>query len=140
MNQISDINERKKFIENIKYLQKKHKLTDNQFASLLNISTPTIQKWKQNNSLPSLPQLIKLSEIFNISINKLIGLEYLAKGNPNGYGKKGTTLSRWSQTELEILSSIPRNKIKYKDYITNLFPNRTYKAILRKYYTINKAN
>lgn len=39
----------------------------------------------------------------------------------------------WSKDEEVLLSSITRNKIKDKEYIRRLFPNRTYDAIYRKY-------
>ena len=46
-----------------------------QLAQKLNVSKQTISNWENNNILPSVEMLIKLSQIFSVSTDYLLGLD-----------------------------------------------------------------
>ena len=50
-------------------------MTQGQLASLLFLSQDTISLWELGKSFPDIPSLIKLSKIFNVSTDYLLGLE-----------------------------------------------------------------
>ena len=59
----------------IRELRKEKKMTQGQLASLLFLSQDTISLWELGKSFPDIPSLIKLSKIFNVSTDYLLGLE-----------------------------------------------------------------
>lgn len=72
----------------LKYLREKKKMTQKEVAKFLHLTPQTISKWELDKSYPDLEQLVTLSELYNIRIDKLLGqakpsfLDYLA--NPDG--------------------------------------------------------
>lgn len=61
------------FGERIKYLRRKNNLKQEDLAILLKVTHPTVSKWELEKAEPSIEFLIKLSEIFNVSIDYLVG-------------------------------------------------------------------
>ena len=61
--------------ERIKELREQKGMTQQQLADLLFVSNKTISKWEKNDNEPDSEMLVKLSEIFNIT------LDYLLKGD-----------------------------------------------------------
>ncbi len=59
----------------IKSLRIERGMTQTQLASLLFISQDTISLWERNKSLPDVKSLIKLSKIFQVSTDYILGLE-----------------------------------------------------------------
>lgn len=59
----------------IKSLRKKIDLTQKQLANILNVAPSTIGMYEQGRRTPNLDTLIKMSSIFNTSIDMLLGLE-----------------------------------------------------------------
>lgn len=57
----------------IKYLRSKNNLNQEHLAILLKVTRSTISKWELEKAEPSIEFLIKLSEIFNVSIDYLVG-------------------------------------------------------------------
>ena len=57
--------------------RKEKGLTQNDIAERLSISPQAVSKWENDQSSPDIDSLIKLSEIFNISLDELLG-----KDNP----------------------------------------------------------
>ena len=47
-------------------------LTQEQLANQLNVSSQAVSKWENNLSIPDLPILIELADIFNVSLDELI--------------------------------------------------------------------
>lgn len=64
---------------NIEALRLSHKLKQEEFAKKLDVSRPTVSNWEQGKSLPTTSQLIKLSEVFSVSADELLGLKGLQK-------------------------------------------------------------
>ena len=61
------------FIERYKELKKKHKLTDYEVARKLHITTSYTTAWKNKNYIPSLSNLMQLSDVFRVSLDYLLG-------------------------------------------------------------------
>lgn len=60
---------------NIARFRKERGLTQEQLASLLNVSVSAVSKWELGNNRPDLELLPALAEIFQISIDSLLGYE-----------------------------------------------------------------
>ncbi len=60
------------FGEQIKELRKKENLTQEQFAMKLNVSRQAVSNWENNKNLPDIGMLILMSDVFQISLDKLI--------------------------------------------------------------------
>ena len=54
-------------------IRKQHNLTQNDIAEKLDISPQAVSKWENDLTSPDIDTLIKLAEIFNISIDELVG-------------------------------------------------------------------
>ncbi|MBO1307974.1 helix-turn-helix transcriptional regulator [Enterococcus sp. 669A] len=86
----------------IKY-RKKNNLTQTQLAEELKIARQSISKWETGENLPSIDNLILLSEILNISLDELItGSPYLPL--PFDFGKPK---SRKALIILGVMASLP---------------------------------
>lgn len=59
--------------ENIKKLRKAKRMTQKEVANQLNVTPQTISKWERNISYPDLDMLVKLSQLFHISTDALLG-------------------------------------------------------------------
>jgi len=60
------------FYEKLKENREKHGISQEELASRLNTSRQTIQKWESGISMPDLENIVKLSELFNLSIDYLL--------------------------------------------------------------------
>ena len=60
------------FYEKLKENREKLGISQEELASRLDISKQTVQKWESGISMPDLENIIKLSEIFNVSIDYLL--------------------------------------------------------------------
>lgn len=58
--------------EKIYELRTQHNLSQGDLANELNVSRQSISKWENDNSTPDLEKIVKLAEIFNISLDELI--------------------------------------------------------------------
>jgi len=66
--------------ERILDLRKKAGMSQGALAEILNVSRQSISKWETNSSVPELDKLVKISEVFNISLDELVhGEERLAR-------------------------------------------------------------
>lgn len=63
------------FSENIKKYRTINNMTQQELADKLNISRTTISKFENNKADPAIDILIRISEIFNISIDELLGIK-----------------------------------------------------------------
>lgn len=62
-----------KFNENLKYLRKKEKLTQEQLAEKLNVSRQAVTKWESGQALPDISNLKDISILFGITMDELVG-------------------------------------------------------------------
>ncbi len=61
--------------ENIRELRKERNLTQEALAKLLFVSQDTISLWELNKSLPDIKSIIKLTQIFGVSSDYILGIE-----------------------------------------------------------------
>ncbi len=59
--------------ENIKNLRKEKGISQEELAAKLNVVRQTVSKWEQNLSVPDSEMLIKIAEIFEVSVGTLLG-------------------------------------------------------------------
>ncbi len=59
--------------KNIKFYRKQLGLTQEQLAKMLNGKKSLISNYENNHSIPDIFTLIKLADIFNISLDELVG-------------------------------------------------------------------
>lgn len=68
----------KKIGDFISSKRKEKKLTQAKLAEKIFVSEKTISKWENGNGIPDTNSLIKLCEVFNISLNELLAGEKMA--------------------------------------------------------------
>ncbi len=59
----------------IKELRKEKGLSQTQLASMLFVSQDTVSLWECGKSYPDIENIIKLTQIFNVTSDYLLGLE-----------------------------------------------------------------
>lgn len=59
----------------IKNLRQSHNLNQVQLADSLNVSKQTVSNWENNNILPSIEMLVKISQFFSVSTDYLLELD-----------------------------------------------------------------
>lgn len=64
-----------KLNENISRLRKSRGLTQEQLAKILNVSVTAVSKWENGNNRPDLEILPDLADVFQVSIDSLLGYE-----------------------------------------------------------------
>lgn len=60
----------------IKNLRLSYNLSQVQLANKLSVSKQTVSNWENNNILPSIEMLVKLSDFFSVSADFLLEIEY----------------------------------------------------------------
>ncbi len=63
------------FGDMVKALRLAHNLNQVQLADSLNVSKQTVSNWENNNILPSIEMLIKISNYFSVSTDFLLELD-----------------------------------------------------------------
>lgn len=58
-----------------KSLRLAHNLSQVQLAGALNVSKQTVSNWENNNILPSIEMLVKISKFFSVSTDYLLELD-----------------------------------------------------------------
>lgn len=61
------------FSEKLKAIRKTKGLTQEELAGKLNVVRQTVSKWEKGLSVPDADMLIKIAEIFEISVSELLG-------------------------------------------------------------------
>ncbi len=63
------------FNEKLKHLREQNRLTQLQFAKIINASQSAIARWELGKSEPTVSALIILSKFFNETVDYILGLE-----------------------------------------------------------------
>ena len=63
------------FGEMLKMMRKSRNLNQVQLAAQLNVTKQTISTWENNNILPSIDMLVKISHYFSVSTDYLLELD-----------------------------------------------------------------
>lgn len=59
----------------IQKLRKERKMTQEELAEKLNVTSQAVSKWETDNSYPDITILVKLADIFGCSVDELLGRE-----------------------------------------------------------------
>ena len=59
----------------IKELRKENEMSQTQLANLLFVSQDTVSLWELGKSYPDIESVVKLTQIFNVTSDYLLGLE-----------------------------------------------------------------
>ncbi len=62
-----------KFNENLKYLRKEEKMTQEALAERLNVSRQAVTKWESGQSLPDIENLKQMADLFGVTMDSLVG-------------------------------------------------------------------
>jgi len=57
------------------FLRRSHKLTQNDLADKLSMQQSVVSEWENGEKLPQFESLIKLAQLFNISMDELMGIK-----------------------------------------------------------------
>ena len=95
------------FNTNLKFIRTQKGLTQEQFSKMLDKDYSTIGKWENGSRTPILEDVVKLSEILNVSVSDLVVKDLRLKESTN----KDCIL-----TDSGIKISIPKNKTTENDY------------------------
>ena len=66
-----------KISENIKRLRKTKKITQEGLAEIFNVTPAAVSKWENNETYPDITLLFPLSHFFGVSIDELMGYDYM---------------------------------------------------------------
>lgn len=99
------------FTENLKFLRIQKGLTQDELAKKMDKDYSTIGKWELGQRNPIMSDIIKLSEIFNVSVQDLV--------------EKNLRIKNQTPDELDVLFD------KHKDILTN-DDKETIKFIIEK--------
>src|SRR5699024_4676854 len=59
--------------DNIKFLRQQHDWTQLELSRKLNLSRSVIAKWENNTMSPDISSLVKLSDVFEVSLDQIVG-------------------------------------------------------------------
>ena len=58
--------------ENIYHLRTERNLSQGELADALEVSRQSVSKWENNSSVPELEKLLKMAQIFEITLDELV--------------------------------------------------------------------
>ena len=64
---------------NISFLRKQKKLTQEQFAETMNVTRQTISRWESDEATPELDTLIEICTFFSCKLDELVRSDMSAK-------------------------------------------------------------
>lgn len=59
--------------ENIYRLRTQHNMSQGDLADALNVSRQSVSKWENNSAVPELEKLMKMAQLFGITLDELVG-------------------------------------------------------------------
>ena len=76
------------FQENLKALRRKKGMSQEELAARLHVVRQTISKWEKGLSVPDSALLIRLAEVFEVPVSKLLGERIEAEEQPNALAEQ----------------------------------------------------
>lgn len=111
------------FSSRLKYVRQSKNLTQKQLALMIDVSPAMMCKYETSEAYPSYETLIKISQVLEISLDYLCGIEYSLNDNNSEYivdEKLLKTLKR-SKILYSFIQDDPRNNILLLEkFIKNL--------------------
>lgn len=86
--------------ENIYRLRTKHNMSQDDLANTLDVSRQSVSKWENNQAVPDLEKLVKMSKLFHITLDELV----------NGEAQESTSASQPIHPA-QLLAGLPTRKI-----------------------------
>ncbi|SEQ48907.1 helix-turn-helix transcriptional regulator [Piscibacillus halophilus] len=123
-----------KIATNIRYFRELNDWTQLQLAKKLNVSRSNITKWENESAIPDLNTLIKISNLFSISLDQLVGKslsdDFLLKEFERVYSLD-TEDERDQQEIIKAIDLLKKNKTLLHD-LTKLsqLPVRKQKSVI----------
>ena len=94
-------------------LRKQKGLSQEELANRLNVSRQTVSKWEVGDSTPDMEKLIAISDLFDVSLDKLVmGKEDAPAAQPSSKSELATVLNE------KVLTS--KNKKKAKSILKTI--------------------
>lgn len=98
----------------LRALRKEHGMTQEQLAEALGVSVGAVSKWERNAAVPELELLTALAELFEVSLDVLVGFEIQPKNS----------LSPSEQLEQLLQKKQYREAISKAEHFLLRYPNR----------------
>ena len=95
--------------DKIKEERIKKNLSQQQLGRELNVTQQAIGKWEKNLSEPDTTALIKLSEIFNITVDNILGIKTITP-TPSYNSSLNNSLTSEEQEILETYRNLPPHR------------------------------
>lgn len=97
-----------KIAENMVKLRKSHKLTQLELAEKLNYSDKAVSKWEKGESMPGIEVFYKLSQIYGVSVDYILGNEKNApeKTAVNSVGKRHCIITLLSVLAVWLVATV----------------------------------
>lgn len=107
-------------MRNLREIRISRNMTQSQLANVIGYNQTIISQWEHGTRDPSTESLIKMSKIFNISVDELLGIEK-ANNDQNVILNSGINIPREKrETVLDLLSLSERQFEKVQAYIAAL--------------------
>lgn len=62
--------------DNLRILRKERNLSEREVSNLLHVDITTISKYEHNTRTPDIYTMIKFADVYNVSLDTLVGREY----------------------------------------------------------------
>jgi len=95
--------------QNLKYLREKHQFTQQELATKLGINRSSIADYERNNAEPSIKSLLKLAQIFNVTVDSmvagLVSADDLEVGRSDGLRILAISVNAQNEEYIELVES-----------------------------------
>lgn len=105
-------------IKNLKLLREEKGWSQQKVADMLNLTQQTVFKYEQKSNEPDIATLIRLADIFEVSVDFLIGNTEIREKNTN---REQPTLSKSETEYIRQLRALPNNVRKSVDNLLKDF-------------------
>lgn len=100
------------FSNNLKHFRIQNNMTQEELGKMLNKDYSTIGKWENGTRSPIMEDVIKISQIFNVSLEKLIGDNFIYNNS--------SELKKKQLNDLSALDNVLYSKKDKIDSVKNL--------------------
>lgn len=86
--------------EKITLLRGQNKMSQGDLAEKLEVSRQSVSKWETGASVPELDKLIMMSKLFNVTLDELVGADFIPENAANNAEPQMTYIIREKQRDL----------------------------------------
>jgi len=98
--------------ENLKVLRKQKGFSQEELAVRVNVVRQTISKWEKGLSVPDADTVMKLAEVFGVSVNELLGEEIAVEENGLEVAEQLSKLNALLAIQMQQRQQFKRTMIK----------------------------